>query len=414
MSHFTKEDIMIVIVGTLDTKGDKIAYLKKCIEKKGEKTLVIDCGVIGNPSFEPDISNEKVAESAGNNLVKIRAIGRRSEAEAMRSMAKGVSKIVKELYANGMLECLLGIGGTMGTSFFLSVAADLPYGIPKIIVCTTAFSSYLRVELIPADLIVIPDISVWGTDVLSKRSLDITASIACEAGRIFRQSGPVEKSFIGIDTLGTSALKYVIWLKPLLEKVGKRVICIHSAGGQGWAFEGLIKNKLVEGVFYLCLLDLIPEGLARLGFLSTPQKFESAVERDIPLIVAPGDVCEVVWPKAPEDLPAKFNRRKSRQHNDLCLTIERSMKEVIQTAELVATKLNRGKGPRGVVVPMQGTAAWDLPGQRYFNPKRVKVFAEALKAAINSNVKMIELDCHINDKLFAEEAFNLYRSLSSG
>jgi len=402
---------MIVIVGTLDTKGDKIAYLKKSIEKKGEKSLVIDCGVVGNPFFEPDISNEKVAESAGKSLEEIRAIG--SEAKAMRLMAKGVSEIVTDLYTSGVLECLLGIGGTMGTSLFLHVAGGLPYGIPKIIVCTTAFSSYLRSELIAPDLVVVPDISVWGIDSLSKRSLDITGSIAREAVRIFRQSGPIEKGFFGIDTLGTSALKYVIWLKPLLEKMGKRVICIHSAGGQGSAFEGLIKNELIEGVFYLCLLDLIPESLTKQGFMSTPKKFEAAVEQGIPIIIAPGDICEVVWPKAPEDLPAKFQRRKSKQHNDLCLTIERSMKEVIQTAELVATKLNKGTGPRGVAVPIKGSATWDLPGQRYFNPKRIRVFLEALKGAVNSSVKVIELDCHINDKLFAEETFNLYRSLSS-
>ena len=402
---------MIVTVGTLDTKGDKIAYLKQAIEEKGDMAFVIDCGVIGEPCFEADIPREKVAESAGMSLSKIRAIG--SEAEAIRLMAKGAFKIVKELYANGKLGCLLGIGGTMGTFLFLSIAEALPFGVPKVIVCTTAFSPYLRSELVPVDLIVIPDISVWGLDILSERSLNIAAAIACGTSKIFREDGPIQElRFIGIDTLGTSALKYVIWLKPLLEKLGKRVIAFHSGGGHGWTFEWFVKNGLIEGVLHLCVLDLIPQNLSKLGFLSTQKKLEAAVEQGIPLIVAPGDICEIVWPKPPDELPAKFKRRKSRQHNDLVLSIERSLREAAQTAELIATKLNKGNGPRVVVIPKKGCSTWDLSDQLFYNPKRIKVFAEALKAKINPDVKVIELDCHINDKSFAEEVFNLYSSLS--
>jgi uncharacterized protein (UPF0261 family) len=160
------------------------------------------------------------------------------------------------------------------------------------------------------------------------------------------------------------------------------------------------------------VLDLIPQNLSKLGFLSTQKKLEAAVEQGIPLIVAPGDICEIVWPKPPDELPAKFKRRKSRQHNDLVLSIERSLREAAQTAELIATKLNKGNGPRVVVIPKKGCSTWDLSDQLFYNPKRIKVFAEALKAKINPDVKVIELDCHINDKSFAEEVFNLYSSLS--
>ena len=52
----------IAILGTLDTKGDQIAYLKQQIENRGHKTTVIDVGVLGAVPFNPEISREQVAD----------------------------------------------------------------------------------------------------------------------------------------------------------------------------------------------------------------------------------------------------------------------------------------------------------------------------------------------------------------
>ena len=38
----------IAIVGTLDTKGDEVSYLKELIEARGHKVLLIDPGVLGD------------------------------------------------------------------------------------------------------------------------------------------------------------------------------------------------------------------------------------------------------------------------------------------------------------------------------------------------------------------------------
>ncbi|MEA2085524.1 MAG: Tm-1-like ATP-binding domain-containing protein, partial [Chloroflexota bacterium] len=159
---------MIVILGTLDTKGDKIAYIKQLLEARGAKTLVIDGGVLGTPLFEADISREEVIRSTGRSLGEIGSLG--EEAEAIRIMAEGASRIVADLYSSGELEGIIGVGGTMGTSLFLAVTAVLPVGVPKVIFSTTAFSSHLRPELVPPDLIVIPAVSdVWGLSSLARR-----------------------------------------------------------------------------------------------------------------------------------------------------------------------------------------------------------------------------------------------------
>jgi uncharacterized protein (UPF0261 family) len=58
----------IVIIGTLDTKGQEFAFLKELIEKEGFQTLVVDFGVMGKPVFNPDISRDEVARAGGGNL----------------------------------------------------------------------------------------------------------------------------------------------------------------------------------------------------------------------------------------------------------------------------------------------------------------------------------------------------------
>jgi uncharacterized protein (UPF0261 family) len=45
----------VLIVGTFDTKGHEFKFIKELIEKRGLSTTTINCGVIGEPLFVPDV-----------------------------------------------------------------------------------------------------------------------------------------------------------------------------------------------------------------------------------------------------------------------------------------------------------------------------------------------------------------------
>lgn len=47
---------IIALIGALDSKGDDFAFVKAEIERRGLAALVINTGVIGEPSFAPEIS----------------------------------------------------------------------------------------------------------------------------------------------------------------------------------------------------------------------------------------------------------------------------------------------------------------------------------------------------------------------
>ena len=58
----------VVIVGSLDTKGDEFAFIKDLIEAEGLNTLVVDFGVMGEPTLEPDITRDEVTKAGGGDL----------------------------------------------------------------------------------------------------------------------------------------------------------------------------------------------------------------------------------------------------------------------------------------------------------------------------------------------------------
>jgi len=403
---------MIVILGTLDTKGDKIAYIKQLLEARGAKTLVIDGGVLGTPLFEADIPREEVIRSTGRSLEEIGSLG--EEAEAIRVMAEGASRIVADLYSSGELEGIIGVGGTMGTSLFLAVTAVLPVGIPKVIFSTTAFTSHLRPELVPPDLIVIPAVSdVWGLSSLARRMLENAAGAVWGAARMYREGEDLRgKTFLGITTLGITALRYVQWLTPSLEEMGYQVIMFHVGGGQGWPFEQLVGQDIISGVLDLSLIDLCPGSVAGRGFLSVPGRLETAGRKGIPQVIAPGGVDFFTWPGPLEAMPKDFRGRRKHQHNELAWAVERSLDEVARTAELVAARLSKGQGPRAIVIPQLGFSEWDKPGGAFYDPERSRVFTHALRAQLSPEVKLVELKTHINDPAFAAEAARIFSSLS--
>ncbi len=85
----------IVIIGTLDTKGDQLEYLMNLLEGLGDQVIMMDVGVLGDVAFKPTIGRVEVAKASGSSLEEIIAL--MDECKAMDKMAAGASKLVKDL-----------------------------------------------------------------------------------------------------------------------------------------------------------------------------------------------------------------------------------------------------------------------------------------------------------------------------
>ena len=62
----------IVLAGSLDTKGSEYAFVRDLIKAHGFDVIMIDFGILGDPPFQPDISNDDVARAAGSDIASQR------------------------------------------------------------------------------------------------------------------------------------------------------------------------------------------------------------------------------------------------------------------------------------------------------------------------------------------------------
>jgi uncharacterized protein (UPF0261 family) len=55
----------IAIIGTLDTKGPEVSFLRDLIQARGHRACVIDPGVLDQPAIEADVTRQQVSCAGG-------------------------------------------------------------------------------------------------------------------------------------------------------------------------------------------------------------------------------------------------------------------------------------------------------------------------------------------------------------
>ncbi|MDX1436691.1 MAG: Tm-1-like ATP-binding domain-containing protein, partial [Anaerolineales bacterium] len=91
----------ILIIGTLDTKGAEIAYLRDRIQELGLETIVLDDGILGEPLGielvpDRDITRAEAARYGGTTIEALRNAG--SRGKAVDGMREAVKTLTLEYY----------------------------------------------------------------------------------------------------------------------------------------------------------------------------------------------------------------------------------------------------------------------------------------------------------------------------
>lgn len=396
----------IVIIGTLDTKGEEIGLIKDLIEEKGHAAFVVDAGVMGKALFSPDITREEVAEAAGANLEKVRGSGKMGD--AITTMGEGASRIVRQLYEEEKIDGIIGIGGTRGTSIGLATMRDLPIGFPKIMVSTIAFSPILTGDAVARDQVMMQTpVDFWGLNVISRTILESAAAAIVGMAELYKRITPV-KPMIAVTTRGI--MTYVDWVKPMLEDRGYEVVVFHAIGTVGGkTFETLIRHGHFIAALDLCTGEVI-EDLCGGALSAGPERLEAAGEVGIPQIVAPGSMEFWHWPGLLETAPKD---RKIYVHNPMVIAVEATLDEMTRAGEVMAEKLNRAKAPVTVLFPLLGLDSHDSLEGPFYCPERRARLLEVLKSNISDKIRLIELDMHMNDQAFAEAVVAVFEEMRS-
>jgi uncharacterized protein (UPF0261 family) len=387
----------ILLIGTCDTKADEILFMKSCMEGQGAAVAIMDVGILGKPSFAPEYSNDDVAAAGGTTIRAICALG--DENDAMTGMAKGAAALARRLYSEGRIHGMIALGGTMGTDLALDAAAALPIGAPKFVVSTVAYSHLLPPERIPADVMMILwSGGLYGLNSICKAALSQASGAVVGAARaavVPQGSRPM----IGMTSLGKSCLKYMVTLKPELERRGYEPVVFHSTGMGGRAFADLAGQGKFAAVLDLCLQE-VANGLGGSVVNSGPSRLEAAGLAGVPQIVAPG-ASDMLDFQAWAPLAGRYKDRPFHAHNRLIASVTTPPEERRKLARLIGEKLGLAKGPVKFILPLKGIEEWDQPGEPLHDAEGLASLIDELRKTIRTPVELIEIDAHINDALFA-------------
>ncbi len=387
----------VVLIGTLDTKSDEYAYVQDLLIERGHKVILVDGGVVGEPTITPDISSNEVAAANGSSLKKLRSHGERGN--AMDVMSEGATKLIKELYDAGKINGIMGMGGSGGTALITYVMKRLPVGFPKMVVSTVA-SGDVRPYVGDQDITMMN--SVVDIAGLNRISRQILGNAAGAMSGMVEQYIPVveEKPLIATSMFGVTT-PCVERVRKNVENAGYEVLVFHATGNGGQSMEALINDGFIEAVADVSTTEWNDELVG--GVMSAgPNRLDAAAQMGIPQVVSCGAL-DMVNFGVMETVPKKFSDRTFYEHNANVTLMRTTPEECAEVGEVLANKLNKATGPTVLFIPLKGVSAIDEEGQPFYFPKADAALFDAIRTHLNQDkVKLIELDLHINDTEFAD------------
>ena len=389
----------VVLVGTLDTKGDEYGFLRDRIVAAGLQALVVDVGTLGPPRIRPDISREDVAAAGGFDLGAVTAAADRGA--AVEAMCHAAPLLVRRLFDEDRCSAVLAAGGSGNTAIATAAMRALPIGVPKLMVSTMAagdVSDYVGVS----DVVMMPAVTdVAGLNSVSARVLAnavaaIAGMVAVDPVGLDSGRRAVAATMFGVTTAAVTAAREE------LERRGYEVLVFHATGTGGRAMESLVESGVIAGVLDLTTTELADELVGGV-LIAGPDRLEAAGRVGIPQVVSVGALDMVNF--GPRDtVPPGFADRTLHVHNP-SVTLMRTMPE--ECAELgrrLAAKLSASTGPTVLFLPLRGVSAIDVEGGPFRDEAADAALFAAVRDTLQPGVELHEVDTDINDPEFARAA----------
>ncbi|HEY8600972.1 MAG TPA: Tm-1-like ATP-binding domain-containing protein [Thermomicrobiales bacterium] len=406
LDRVTAGTATVVLLGTLDTKGEEYTYLARQVRAAGCDVILIDAGSLGPPLAEPTIGRDEVARAATADAVALAMAGDRGAAIA--AMARGAAVVVGRLYAEGRLHGILGLGGSGGTALVTEAMRALPIGVPKLMVSTVA-SGDTRPYVGATDItMMFSVVDIAGINRFSARILsNAAAAIAGMAQGYAVAATTVEseadaKPLIGATMFGVTT-DCVTTARRLLEERGYEVLVFHAVGTGGQALEALIAGGFLAGVLDATTTELADELVGGV-FSAGPTRLTAASKAALPQVVSLGALDMVNF--GPRDtVPPQFRDRNLHVHNASVTLMRTTPGECAELGRRVAARLRGAAGsptgPLAVFVPLRGVSAIATEGGVFYDPEADRALFAALREGLGDGVEVHELDLAINDPAFA-------------
>ena len=397
----------IVLVATLDTKELEARYVKDLIESRGHIPVVIDCGVMKDPGFEPAVSRHAVAEAANTTIEEILKTADKNH--AISTMTQGAVATARALYEKGNLDGIISMGGVQGTVIGTTVMQSLPFGVPKVMISAVAnglatFGPFVGIR----DIMIMHSVAdVLGLNAVTRRVLAEGVGAVVGMVEMDYDSDDTSKPAVALTSAGVTT-PCANRARELLEGMGYEVIAFHCNGIGAQAMEEMAAAGKLAGIF-----DLSPHDITDYLFggimPATAKRLQASCRRGVPQVVAPG-CADIVLYGPVEDIPSDILKRKYVIHNPIHTHVKANHSEMFELGKFIAERLGQSKGYATVFVPSQGFSQLNRAGGPIYEPESDTGFQEGLEAGFKkfpsdrASIKVV--DMHINDPQFAETAVN--------
>ncbi len=396
---------IIVVMGTLDTKGPETAFLAERVKAQGCSALLMDVSASRAAEATADIPVTAIAAAVGRDAAAIQALPR---GEAVALVSQGAAAVLNQLVAEGRAHGVVGVGGSGGTTICTAAMRALPYGVPKLMVSTLA-SGNTRWHVDISDIVMMPSLlDIGGLNPMLEMVLNNAAAAICGMARGYRPYQPSGKRVVGLTMYGTTT-PGVSAARRHVEQAGIETWVFHASGVGGRTMERLMEMGRIHAVLDMTLAEI---GAHLVGGLhdAGPDRLAMAGALGLPQVIVPGACDTVVLPPR-DQVPERFANRILNVHNPTMTTMRTDAAENVAIARTIAGKLNEAKGPVVVALPLGGLSSIDRPGKIFYVPEANAALFETLKAELNPSIRLVEDEHHIDDPEFARLAGQLMLEL---
>ena len=416
----------IILIGMLDEREPALQLARNEIMKRGHDVVLADIS-IGNGAIvsklQPDLDGQRIAAASGTTVDAVRMQLGASRGQATSIMAGGLKALLTAAHTAGQVDGVLAITGMTGAMICLPALKELPYGLPKVLITSTAALPAYAAKL--AHFFGSKDITVMhsvvdtvGLNAMVKRLIINGAAAVCGmADALCFDEG--SKPAIAITEFGFCDT-CAHFLRDRLESQFD-VISFHATGIGEMAALNFVRQGRFEA-----FIDLVPAGFSEylLGGNRAlgPDRFDAGLESGRPYFLAPcgfdmigcgpidrRDQGDPLW--VDRDLAGRQLLIQDTMRVQARTTVE----EMQHIARQTARQLNKASAPNRVkfFVPLKGFSSVSIRGGVLYDTAADSAFVETLKESLSKTIEIIEIDADINSPHFSDAVLKvLFRTLT--
>ena len=397
-----------LVVGTFDTKGDELRYIRDRLRAYDVPTRTIDLSTSGKPS-RADVTPKQVAAMHPDSSA---AVFSGDRGASVAAMAEAFSRwIDRERGIGGVISA----GGSGGTSLATAGMRRLPLGIPKVMVSTVA-SGHVGTYVGASDIMMMYSVAdVQGLNLITEQVLGNAAHAL--AGMIAASPSPeardarrrLARPAVGVTMFGvtTAAVQGIVRrLEPDFD-----CLVFHATGTGGRSMESLADSGMLAGFVDLTtteVADMLVGGV----FPADSDRFGAAIRTRLPWVGSVGAMDMVNFGPR-ETVPDRFTARRFVVHNPNVTLMRTTPQENRAIGQWMGARINLMDGPVRLLLPEGGVSALDAPGQPFHDPHADAALFEALEQTVRQTPqrRVERIKANINDDAFVAAATAAFLSV---